>query len=148
MKAKEIINLCENDNVITGQEFYEQFKAYFIKKMRSVDLYVVDEESELSAETTLNDGVVDKDIVAVVWAYGQELSNMIKDSRLFKSMNGFSLNVFCENKYLWSKFAFLEIECIIKFYKIKDILSRNGSTCLVRLEILFSQDTKRRFIST
>ena len=39
MKAKEIINLCENDNVITGQEFYEQFKAYFIKGWIAISIF-------------------------------------------------------------------------------------------------------------
>lgn len=135
MKATEIINLCEED-MITGQEFNEQFRAYFIKKMRSIgaDWVDGDESSLLLSQFILgnkfnfNFGDDFRSAVKLIRKYGKAFCKIIKNSKFSQSSNGAWLFIHCDGEGLWKQnFAFWCIECYVA--------SDQSSTVMVEISL-------------
>lgn len=119
MKAKEILNLCEND-ILTGHEFYDQFSFYFIKKMKSIGAnHVENNFEEISGNFILIDMKNLKVDEKVIWNYGQELSNTIKGSTFIKYLKGFSLLVSCGKVTIQDRQYPLQIRISCNLFKDK-----------------------------
>lgn len=102
MRAKEILNLYEN-NTITGSEFYEQYRSYFIKKMKSIGAVEIG-GSGRQVKIILGEGYNFKTLTdKIVWKYGRELLKLIKNSEFIKYSNGFRINVYCNGDDFWGK---------------------------------------------
>lgn len=116
MKAKEIINLYEEDT-ITGREFYEQFESYFIKKMKSIGVNQVKEycltvRFIFDSESNFNSVKDFKGLIKIARKYGRALSKMIKNSIFISYTPGIRVEIFCDGKDLWdNNFSFLKIYC-------------------------------------
>lgn len=109
MKAKEVINLCEEDT-LTGREFNDQFEIYFIKKMKSIGAVELKKDS-LGAKFVFGGGKENyRSVTKAAWKYGRELLKMIHNSSFFKSTDGFQLNIYWDDVDLEHEYRLLT-EC-------------------------------------
>lgn len=81
MKAKEILNLCENDVLLTSDEIFSALSSYFIKKIKSCGLDVmVQRMPQLRAFIYLEEPEELSEITEhEVSKYLKELSKIIKN---------------------------------------------------------------------
>ena len=117
MKATEIINLCEDENILTGQEFYEQFSSYFIKKMKNIGA-TINSNKPLTAQFTFgnrndfNLGHTFKSQTRFVRKYIQKLSKIIQGSEISQTSSVTYLFVYCDGMGAWKDYIiFWTISC-------------------------------------
>ena len=148
MKTVKMINVCE-DNVLTGQEFYEQFKVYFIKKMKGIGATRIQEEPYLFSKfmfdrnNTINFSNNYEVMMKAVRKYGRELLGLLRSAGFSSFRLGESpwLGVCCDGEGLFNKnHAFLVMTCYVNEKKNCSVNLVVSLSDRVKFDILNNSD--------
>ena len=136
MKAKEIINLCENEQLDSTQIF-NLIYDYFVKKMKLVGVVFVDNGFDIEVQLSsamVSDGAKAKRISR---AYIKDMASKF-DGGLYLNVVGGMLNIRHPNPVCaeWKEYSIFYASTSTRYS------NRHPSSCYIILSIVFSNPNK------
>ena len=104
MKAKEIINLCE-DEQLDSWEIFNLIQDYFVKKMKSIGMEIVNHSLDVEANLVVSVTADYADVKRYSRAYIKKVSKFFGE-RLYSAYDGGTVNILHPNPvlFMWKEY--------------------------------------------